>query len=331
MGIPTEFQRILQLGNRNLLLFGVFIAIAFGVRLPLSQEVLTSYPLTTPLVALIFIAQGLNMNFGQAGQLRKYLKIILAGTIIAVIAYPAMASAFTKLFALTDDFALGFILICCFPNSLEAAMAMTMSADGDRITAVVLLIGLSLVGIVSIPLNIFIWIGGAQGVSATMILAKIFGYVFLPIFVGQILRRTFPTLPDKTKELSHYVPILCLTVLVYISCSREADLFHQLQLGDIVHTFFPSATLHIVMLILALFTGKFLLKLNRKDNRSFIFITSEKPMSLSVALWSVTYASSHPTSIFPILVFYIGQMIIDSFIISRLKLQDCLNNEKSAA
>lgn len=329
----TESHRTLQLGNRSLLLFAVFIAIALGVRLPLSQSVLQSFNFTTPLVALIFIVQGLNMDFSHASKIKEYIKIIVAGAVITVIAYPALAYGFTHLFFLTNDFALGFILICCFPNSLEAAMAMSMSANGDRITAVVLLVGLCLVGIVSIPLNIYIWIGSTQEISAALVLAKIIGYVFVPIFVGQILRWVFPKLPDRTKKISHYIPIVCLSALVYISCSREATVIHKLHLGEIAHTLFPCASLHLLMFFTALLVGKYILHLNKAGNRSFIFITSEKPMSLSVALWSVTYAPTHPTSIFPILVFYIAQMIIDSFIISRLTLRDYTENEqeKSAA
>ncbi|SIO31297.1 bile acid:sodium symporter [Halodesulfovibrio marinisediminis] len=323
----AEFHRILQLGNRNLLLFAVSLAIAMGIRFPLSQEMLHAFNFTTPLVAIIFLAQGLNMNFSHANKIRTYLRIIIAGAILAVIAYPALAHTAASLFTLKDDLALGFILICCFPNSLEAAMAMSMNASGDRITAVVLLVGLSLIGIISIPLNIYIWIGETEQISASIVLTKIIGYIFIPITIGQLLRKVFPKLPDKTKTLSHYVPIFCLAALVYLSCSREAEVIRQLHLGDLIHTFFPCASLHLFVLITALVVGKHILHLPKADNRSFIFIISEKPMSLSVALWSVTYAASHPTSIFPILVFYIGQMVIDSFIISRMKLRDYLEQK----
>ncbi|WP_430735575.1 bile acid:sodium symporter [Halodesulfovibrio aestuarii] len=317
-----KFQKILELGNKKLLLLGVLIAIVLGVHFPLSQEILHAFHFTTLLVAIIFIAQGLNMDFSQAINIKKHFKIMMAGTIIAVFAYPALAYEFTRIFSLANDFALGFILICCFPNSLEAAMAMTMSANGNRVTAVVLLTGLCLVGIFSIPFNIYIWVGGTEHISASTVLAKVIGYVFLPVSVGQLLRKFFPRLPEQTKRISHYLPILCLSALVYISCSREASILDELSFSDIVHTLFPSASLHLLMLVIAVLVGRYILHLSKEDNRSFIFITSEKPMSLSVALWSVTYAPAHPTSIFPILIFYLAQMIIDSFIISRLKLQD---------
>ena len=302
MMLHTEFHRILQLGNRNILLLCVFLGIALGVRFPLSQSILQSYHLTTPLVALIFIAQGVNMDFSHVHKLREYVKILVAGIILAVVAYPALAYLFAKGFHLTNDFALGFILICCFPNSLEAAMAMSMSASGDRITAVVLLVGLSLVGVVSIPLNIYLWLGGSHTISAIMVLTKIIGYVFIPIIIGQSLRYLFPKLPEKGKTVSYYIPIFCIAALVYISCSREAAEIHALTVGHVMHVFLPSASLHLLILFAALITGKYLLHLTKADNRSFIFITSEKPMSLSLALWSVTYAMDHPTSIFPILV-----------------------------
>jgi len=329
--LTTEFHRILQLGSRNLLLFGIFIAIALGIRLPTPVYVLDTYNFTAPLVALIFIAQGLNMNFSHASKMKEYVAMLVAGAIIAIVAYPALAYLFSKFFSLSGDFALGFILICCFPNSLEAAMAMTMSASGDRITSVILVTGLSLMGIVSIPANIFIWLGDSQTISPYLVLTKITLYVFLPIIAGQVLRYLFPKLPKQTQTLSHYLPIRCLSLLVYFSCSREAVVIHELNLGLVAHSVLPSASLHFLTLIAALLVGKYLLRLSKAANRSFTFICSEKPMSLTVALWSVTYASDHPASIFPILVFYISQMIIDSFIISRLSLKDYSNLETRKA
>ena len=328
--LVAEFQRILQLGNRNMLLLGVFFAIALGVRAPLSQYILHHFDFTAPLVALIFTAQGLNMDFSQADKIRDYIKIFIAAVIIAIIAYPALAYGFADFFELPKDYTLGFILICCFPTSLEAAMAMTMSAEGNRVTAVVLLVGLSLAGIISIPLNIYIWLGGTAKISSIAILTKVGTYVFLPIITGQLLRKIFPALPHKAKTLSHYIPIICISVLVYISCSREAAIIHSIPLGQIVHILFPSALLHFLMLIMAFSAGRYLLRLTKADSRSFIFIVSEKPMSLSIALWSVTYASEHPISIFSILIFYVTQMIIDSFIISRLRLQNISEEKRSA-
>ena len=320
--ILNEFQKILQIGNRNLLLLVVFLAIALGTHIPLPHSVLSAFNLTTPFVAVIFITQGINIDFSHTRSLKSYLGILFAGTILAVVVYPAAAYVFTKVFQLEANIALGFILICCFPNSLEAAMAMSMSAQGDRITAVVLLVGLCLVGIVSIPLNILVWVGGTEAISAGAVFMKVITFVFLPILIGQAIRYLYPALPRRAHHLMHYVPIFCLAGLVYISCSREAEAIRAIPLGEITHVLFPSATLHILILIGAALIGHNLLHLHKADNRSFIFITSEKPMSLSVALWSVTYATGHPTSIFPILIFYLTQMVIDSFIISQMRLRD---------
>jgi len=73
---------------------------------------------------------------------------------------------------------------------------------------------------------------------------------------------------------------------------------------------------------IALLVAKYVLHFSKAASRSFMFISSEKPMSLSVAVWSVTYASEHPAAIFSILIFYITQMIIDSFIISQMNARD---------
>lgn len=122
--LATEFHRILQLGNKNLLLFCVFIAIALGVRLPLSQEMLHSFNFTTPLVAYIFIAQGVNMDFTHASKIKKYIKILVAGTLIAVVAYPALAFAFTHIF-------FSYKRLCPWVHSYLLLSELTRSGYGN--------------------------------------------------------------------------------------------------------------------------------------------------------------------------------------------------------
>lgn len=303
--------------HRNILLLGILCAIWMSMHHPMATDALP-FDINTPLVALIFVIQGLRMSFEGAGNMRQYLKIIGGAVLVAVVLYPVMAHTLAVTFGLQSDFRIGFLLLASLPSSLEAAMAMAASAGGDPLMAVVLLIALNVIGILSIPANLTIWLGGDTSVSEFLVLKKLLLFLFIPAAVGQVLRRFFPSLPEKSETLSHYVPMVCITGLVYASCSRESELFHSLRLTDLTHIIAPCLLLHVIMITLAWFMSHRALKMEDRPSRSFLFITSDKPMSLSVALWSMTYSHLHPLAIFPILVFYIGQVVFDSIVVSRL-------------
>jgi len=328
-------QRILQAFNhlihKNILLIGILFAIWMSMHFPLLPETYGDVDINAPLVALIFIIQGLRMSFEGVGNIRQYAMMIGGAVLVAIIGYPLMAHLLSQAFGLESDFRIGFMLLACLPSSLEAAMAMAASAGGDPLTAVILLITLNLVGIISIPMNLAIWLGGETPVNELLVLKKLLFYLFIPAIGGQMLRRFFPKLPEKTETIAHYIPMACIIILVYTSCSKESALFHALQLSDLIKIVGPCVLLHVIMLTIAHFTSRRWLKLKERPARSFLFITSDKPMSLSVALWSMTYAEHHPLAIFPILVFYVGQVIFDSIVVSRQLKKDLAANKKPVA
>lgn len=325
------FLAFTHLLHKNMLLLGILGAIWLSMHAPVSEAFLNTFDINTPLVALIFVIQGLKMSFEGVGNLRTYGRLIGGAFLVAVVVYPLLAYVLSEIFGLSSDFRIGFMLFSSLPSSLEAAMAMAASAGGDPLTAVILLVALNLIGMASIPANLALWLGGDTPVSELMVLKKLLFYLFLPSITGQILRRLFPDLPKKIDGISHYIPMVCITVLVYVSCSREADAFQSLMVNDLVHIIAPCFLLHVIMLLIARFASTKWLRLDDKPARSFLFITSDKPMSLSVALWSMTYAEHHPLAIFPILVFYVGQVVIDSFIVSRILAKDTVKTPEAKA
>lgn len=308
--------------HHNLLLLSVVGAIILAIELPISTTTTKHFDINTIFVALIFISQGMKIDFSQAGKLTKYFKLLLGGAAVSIVAYPLMAFVMVKIFNLTADHKVGFMLMCSFPNSLEAAMAMAASAGGDPLTAIILLTGLNVIGLVSIPLNLSIWLGSDTPVSEIEILQKLVFYLFLPVGIGQIIRRISPCFVKKMNTVNHYLPMFCITALVYLSCSKESELLRSITLHDIISIVTPSVLLHVMMLGLALVVAQKWLVLDKLQQRSFFLITSEKPMSLSVALWSLSYADHHPLAIFPILVFYVGQIVVDSFLVSKMLKRD---------
>ncbi|MFW5836506.1 MAG: bile acid:sodium symporter [Desulfovibrionaceae bacterium] len=315
-------RTIEHLVHRNLLLLLIVAAIGGAVYLPMPETWFANFDVNVVLVAAIFISQGIKMDLSHAHRARSYLKLIGVAALVAIVAYPLMAWVMVQVFGLSADHKVGFMLMASFPNSLEAAMAMSASAGGDPLTAVILLAALNIIGLASIPLNLSIWLGNETPVSEWEILHKLIAYLFAPIIAGQFLRRFIPGIKERMRHINHYLPMVCITLLVYMSCSKESELLRELKLHDLFQVVAPSVLLHVIMLGAAFVAASHWLKLENRSQRSFVLITSEKPMSLSVALWAVSYAEHHPLAIFPIVVFYVGQIVVDSFIVSKMVARD---------
>ncbi len=311
-------KTIEDFSQRNLLLLLIISAIGLALYIPAPKALMDKLNINVILVAAIFISQGISMDLSRAHKATSYLKMITGAALIAVVAYPFLAWVMTLLFGLSSDLKVGFLLMASFPSSLEAAMAMSASAGGDPLTAIILMASLNIIGLVSIPLNLSVWLGAESHISEWQVLYELITYLFVPIVLGQVLRRFFPSLPGKMRRANHYLPMLCIAALVYISCSQEVDLFRELKLHDFLHIMAPCLVLHLSMFGIAFLAAKMWLRLGKTSGRSFMLITSIKPMSLSVALWAVTYAEHHPLAIFPIIVFYVSQMVVDSFIVSKM-------------
>ncbi|MBU4379318.1 MAG: bile acid:sodium symporter [Proteobacteria bacterium] len=316
-----------HLVRKNLLLLGILGAIWLSMHHPVPESILGAFDVNAPLVALIFAIQGLHMSFKGFGRIRDYAAMIGVAALVSVVCYPLLAAGLSALFGLEADFHIGFILLASLPTSLEAAMAMAASAGGDPLTAVILLVSLNLIGIATIPANIALWVGGAAHVSEMAVLQNLLFYLFIPAIAGQLLRRAFPTLPARTERMTRHVPMVCIVILVYTSCSSESALFHSLRLSDLAHIIIPCVLLHVIMVGAAHVASRKWLRMEIPASRSFLFITAEKPMSLSVALWSMTYAAHHPLAIFPILVFYVCQVVFDSALVAGMLRNDLTKAE----
>jgi len=307
--------------HRNVLLLGILCAIWMSMEHPVPAAALGSFDVNTPLVAAIFLVEGLHMSLSGAGNFRQYFKELGWAALITAALYPAAAFLLARAFGLESDARIGFLLLACLPGS-SASMAMAASAGGDPFTAMLLLISMSLLGIVAIPADLALWMGSSTPVSGFLVMQKLLLYLVLPALGGQVLRRFFPRLPERVAPVTRYVPMACISLLVYFSCSREAALLHELRLVDLMRVIAPCLALHVSMLGLTWLVGRRVLRMADGPARSFLFVISEKPMSLSVALWSMTYAHHHPLAIFPILVFYVGQVIFDSIVVSRMMVGD---------
>lgn len=299
--------------EKNLLLFGIFLALLLAMYVPSTGVFLGRLHLTGFLVGLIFIGQGMELDIKQLKHLRRFVKIIIWAVFISFIVYPLVAWVAARSFSMPKDIMVGFIIICAAPCTLAAGPAISARARGDALTAIILILFLNFVGLIAFPENLKLWLGSVIRIDDIDLILKLIFYLFIPIMVGQAFRLVTPGLVKKIRPLLSYLPVICLSLIIYASCSREYRLLWELRVADIFLILIPSLCVHLFMFALIFLSGKYIFKFSGRFNRTITIICSEKPLTLSVAVWSMAFAGTYPLAIFPIVIFYITEIVTDSF------------------
>lgn len=298
--------------KKNLLLMGIFFALIMSLHFPGPGMSLHKLDLTGLLVALIFVGQGTELDLKQLIYAVGFLRVILWAVFLSLILFPFVAWVSARLFSMPDAMMVGFILMCAAPCTLAAGPTVAARAGGDELTAIILIVILNFLGLFTFPENLKIWLGATTHVNDVELIVKLVTYLFIPILVGQVLRLSAPNFIKKSKTFFKYMPVICLSIIVYAACSTEYVIMCELKLAEILYILIPCLLAHYFIFCLSFFAGRHLVKISNRANRACTIICSEKPLTISVAVWSMAFAHRYPKAIFPIMIFYIAELLTDS-------------------
>jgi len=301
-----------HLVERNLLLLGLALGLAGAIYFPGPGLWLDGLGLTGVFIGLIFVHEGIRLDLAPARHPGRFLRPLSWGAVVALGAFPAAASFVGRLFGLAGDDLTGLIIISAMPCSLTSAMVIAEKAGADDLTAVVLLVTLNLLGLATIPLNLSLWLGRAVEVSPLAIVIKLAFYLFLPLALGQALRRLGPALVRRIEPAARFLPPLCLGLIIYAAFADETERLLALRWHTVFHLLWPCLTLHLAMLGLAFIGGRWPFGLTGRVNRAVAAVASEKPITVAVAVWSMSFQNAHPLALFPMVTLYLAQIVVDS-------------------
>ncbi len=301
-----------HLVERNLLLFGLALGLAGAMYFPGPGLWLDGLGLTGLFIGLIFFHEGIRLDLSLARHPGRFLRPVSWGAVVALGVFPAAAFGVGRLFGLAGDDLIGLIIIASMPCSLTSAMVITEKAGADGLTAVILLVSLNLLGLATIPLNLSLWLGRAVEVRPAAIVVKLVLYLFLPLVLGQALRRVGPVLVRRIEPATRFLPPICLGLIIYAAVSDETERLLSLKWHTVFHLLWPCLVLHLALLGLAFAGGRWLFGLRGRVNRAVAVVASEKPITVAVAVWSMSFQAAHPLAVFPMVMLYVAQIVIDS-------------------
>ncbi len=267
--------------------------------------------MSNPLILAIFFFQGLGLDGRELRRRSQLAKAIGWGFVISQIIGPLLA--YTSIYFLNwrGDNQIGFMVICCMAPTLVSGAVLANRAGGDSATALILAVGLNLVGILTIPLNLKWSLGAVVRLDTAGLLLKLLLLVLVPAVIGQTIKKLRPEWALQQERLIRTAPVVALGIIVYLSCSSQADRLHELTLSHLGSLFVPSVAVHLLLLAAGYAGARYLLGLEEPSCRSLAIVCSQKTLPIAIAVWSIAFAEAYPLAVLPALIFHPSQIFCD--------------------
>lgn len=207
-----------------------FIARWMGVLVLVSAVVALLWPelfsgikptVINPLLGLVMFGMGLTLRLEDFKIVFSRPKDVITGCMAQFLIMPLLALLLTRIFGLSDELALGVVLVGCCPGG-TASNVITYLAKGD----VALSVGMTGVSTLLAPFltPLLTWLLAGHRVNVDMVsmFLSILWVVILPIVLGLLVRKG---LPKFTERVVAYLPAfssLAIAAIVVIVVSANA-------------------------------------------------------------------------------------------------------------
>ncbi len=267
--------------------------------------------MSSPLILLIFFYQGLGLEAAELQKKSQLLKVFCWGFVISQILGPALGYFSVLSLNWHGDNQVGFILICSMAPTLVSGAVLASRGGGDAATALILAVGINLLGIVTIPFNLQWSLGAVVRLDTAGLILKLIFLVLVPAVVGQLIRHRRPNWAQNQQKFIQNGPIIAMGIIVYLSCSSQADRLKELTLTYLGSLLIPSVVVHLILLVVGYVGARYLFRVQEPACRSLAIVCSQKTLPIAIAVWSIAFAQVYPLAVLPALVFHPSQIICD--------------------
>jgi predicted Na+-dependent transporter len=143
------------------------------------------------------------------------------------------------------------------------------------------------------------------------LLVKLVLLVLTPAIIGQAIKRMQPGWAGRQERLISTAPVVALGIIVYLSCSSQADRLKELSVSHIGSLLLPSVIVHMVLLVVGYTGAKYVLRLQEPAGRSLAIVCSQKTLPIAIAVWSIAFSELYPLAVLPALIFHPSQILCD--------------------
>ena len=270
--------------------------------------------MTSPLILLIFLCQGLGLEGKQLLKGSRLLKALAWGVVVSQVLGPLLGYLAVYYLGWHTDNQVGFMLICCMAPTLVSGTVLAIKAGGDGVTALMLAVGINLLSILTIPINLNWSLGAVVRLDTIGLLLKLVLLVLLPALGGQLIRRWKPNWARNQISFIQNGPVIALGIIVYLSCASQADRLRELTLYHLGSLLVPSLAVHLILIAVGYLGARYLFRIQEPGCRALAIVCSQKTLPIAIATWSIAFAQIYPLAVLPALIFHPSQIFSDGLL-----------------
>jgi len=275
----------------------------------------------------VFFISGLTLKLEDLKTVTKHKYPVLYSLVTINFVTTLLSFGIIRLPLLTKDFAIGLTIFCTVPTTLGVGVALTLLAKGDQIMSLFLTVVSNLLGIVTVPFLLGIYLSGtsAININPVKLAMKMTITVLVPTVVGMITRKCIAAVPAFTKtyrtELS-MISTFNLVMIVWMALSSARNNLLAQNVGDVLFVLLVAVVMHVLFLVInAVMVSQYILNFEPRQAVSVIIMASQKssPVALAV-ITSLATDTPEQKGLFalPCIIGQLSQIFIGSFIASRL-------------
>ena len=208
-----------------LVLVSAIVALLFPDTLNRVKPTVINY-----LLGVIMFGMGLTLNLSDFRIVFSRPKDVIVGCLAQFTVMPALAWCLTRLFGLSDELALGVVLVGCCPGG-TASNVITYLAKGDLALSVGMTGVSTLLAPLLTPLLTWLLAGERIDVNVASMFLSILWVVIVPIVAGFLVKRFWPSFTAKAVDYLPALSTLAISAIVIIVIAASA---HKLLLGGAV-------------------------------------------------------------------------------------------------
>lgn len=272
--------------------------------------------LTPWLVIPIFIVNGLQLDVRKVRLDGSFLPVFFSVVVINLLVGPIAGMTVGRIMAVSSGVATGLLVISSVPSTLSSGVVITGVAGGNVAWALMLTIGLSLVGLLTTPFMVAMFLGleGSQAISGVDLLVRLVGIVLVPFVAGHVMRKLLQ--PRSLPAVVRLIPSTCIILAVGLALAESRHELIAMRLAVVGIIVLCSLLVHGVLLALCAGAAK-VWKCRPAERAAVVFVGSQKTLPLALSVLACL-GGTIGVAVVVCLVFHFLQLLLDSGIASRM-------------
>lgn len=314
--------------RKNWFLLGLVVAMVTGFLLAERGQLLNPHGSTNRVIVLIlFLITGLKLPSDRIKQDLATPRLHIFLQLFIFVLVPLYFLTAIPLFrnAMDGQLLVGIFALAVLPTAVSSCIVFTQSSGGNVVAAVFNSSLANTAGIFVSPLLLSLLLsssGRALPISQLLdTLQSLALNMLVPIVVGQLARiwlREWATTNSKRLGVVSNALILLVVVFAFARTGANPDVAEYAS--DLIGPFFYLTGSHLILLALA-YAGARLLRFEREDIITTLFVAPEKTLALGAPLLTIFFAGQEilGVALLPLVIYHPWQLFVAGILVGRIQ------------